>query len=163
MYEEDPTQAAKIDFQQRQQRENFNRLKQQAENVKLQQYNSYLEEQKRLAATKIPEYSDPVKGVTFKTQMKQTLSDYGFNDQEIGSLADHRFLMVVKDAMEYRSLKSKPVTTKKVATAPKVVKSGTPKMENSRRAAVKQKISRMRKSGGKLNDAQSAILEIIGK
>lgn len=163
MYEEDPTQAAKIDFQQRQQRENFNRLKQQAENVKLQQYNSYLEEQKRLAATKIPEYSDPVKGVTFKTQMKNTLSDYGFNDQEIGSLADHRFLMVVKDAMEYRSLKSKPVTTKKVATAPKVVKSGTPKMENSRRAAVKQKISRMRKSGGKLNDAQSAILEIIGK
>lgn len=163
MYEEDPTQAAKIDFQQRQQRENFNRLKQQAESVKLQQYNSYLEEQKRLAATKIPEYSDPVKGVTFKTQMKQTLSDYGFNDQEIGSLADHRFLMVVKDAMEYRSLKSKPVTTKKVTTAPKVVKSGTPKMENSRREAVKQKISRMRRSGGKLNDAQSAILEIIGK
>lgn len=163
MYEEDPTQAAKIDFQQRQQRENFNRLKQQAESVKLQQYNSYLEEQKRLAATKIPEYSDPVKGVTFKTQMKKTLSDYGFNDQEIGSLADHRFLMVVKDAMEYRSLKSKPVTTKKVTTAPKVVKSGTPKMENSRREAVKQKISRMRRSGGKLNDAQSAILEIIGK
>ena len=163
MYEEDPTQAAKIDFQQRQQRENFNRLKQQAESVKLQQYNSYLEEQKRLAATKIPEYSDPVKGVTFKTQMKKTLSDYGFNDQEIGSLADHRFLMVVKDAMEYRSLKSKPVATKKVTTAPKVVKSGTPKMENSRREAVKQKISRMRRSGGKLNDAQSAILEIIGK
>ena len=163
MYEEDPTQAAKIDFQQRQQRENFNRLKQQSESVKLQQYNSYLEEQKRLAATKIPEYSDPVKGVTFKTQMKNTLSDYGFNDQEIGSLADHRFLMVVKDAMEYRSLKSKPVTTKKVTTAPKVVKSGTPKMENSRREAVKQKIGRMRRSGGKLNDAQSAILEIIGK
>jgi len=36
-------------------------------------------------------------------------------------------------------------------------------MENSRREAVKQKISRMRRSGGKLNDAQSAILEIIGK
>jgi len=58
---------------------------------------------------------------------------------------------------------SKPVTSKKVTTAPKVVKSGTPKMEDSRRSAVKQKISRMRRSGGKLNDAQSAILEIIGK
>ena len=89
MYEEDPTQAAKIDFQQRQQRESFNKLKQQAEVAKLQQYNQYLDEQKRLAATKIPEYSDPVKGVTFKNQMKNTLSEYGFNDQEIGSLADH--------------------------------------------------------------------------
>ena len=162
MYEEDPTQAAKIDFQQRQQRESFNNLKQQAEVVKLQQYNQYLDEQKRLAATKIPEYSDPVKGVTFKNQMKNTLSEYGFNDQEIGSLADHRFLMVLKDAMEYKNLKSKPVTNKKVTTAPKVVKSGTPKMEDSRRAAVKQKIGRLRRSG-KINDAQSAILEIIGK
>ena len=162
MYEEDPTQAAKIDFQQRQQRESFNKLKQQAEVVKLQQYNQYLDEQKRLAATKIPEYSDPVKGVTFKNQMKNTLSEYGFNDQEIGSLADHRFLMVLRDAMEYKNLKSKPVTNKKVTTAPKVVKSGTPKMEDSRRAAVKQKIGRLKRSG-KINDAQSAILEIIGK
>ena len=162
MYEEDPTQAAKIDFQQRQQRESFNNLKQQAEVVKLQQYNQYLDEQKRLAATKIPEYSDPVKGVTFKNQMKNSLSEYGFNDQEIGSLADHRFLMVLRDAMEYRNLKSKPVTNKKVTTAPKVVKSGTPKMEDSKRAAVKQKIGRLRRSG-KINDAQSAILEIIGK
>ena len=162
MYEEDPTQAAKIDFQQRQQRESFNNLKRQAEVVKLQQYNQYLDEQKRLAATKIPEYSDPVKGVTFKNQMKNTLSEYGFNDQEIGSLADHRFLMVLRDAMEYKNLKSKPVTNKKVTTAPKVVKSGTPKMEDSRRAAVKQKIGRLRRSG-KINDAQSAILEIIGK
>lgn len=162
MYEEDPTQAAKIDFQQRQQRESFNKLKQQAEVAKLQQYNQYLDEQKRLAATKIPEYSDPVKGVTFKNQMKNTLSEYGFNDQEIGSLADHRFLMVLKDAMEYKNLKSKPVINKKVTTAPKVVKSGTPKMEDSRRAAVKQKIGRLRRSG-KINDAQSAILEIIGK
>ena len=162
MYEEDPTQAAKIDFQQRQQRESFNKLKQQAEVAKLQQYNQYLDEQKRLAATKIPEYSDPVKGVTFKNQMKNSLSEYGFNDQEIGSLADHRFLMVLKDAMEYKNLKSKPVTNKKVTTAAKVVKSGTPKMEDSRRAAVKQKIGRLRRSG-KINDAQSAILEIIGK
>ena len=35
--------------------------------------------------------------------MRDTLSDYGFNDQEIGSLADHSFLMVVKDAMRYKS------------------------------------------------------------
>ena len=94
--------------------------------------------------------------------MKNTLSEYGFNDQEIGSLADHRFLMVLRDAMEYKNLKSKPVTSKKVTTAPKVVKSGTPKTEDSRRAAVKQKIGRLRRSG-KINDAQSAILEIIGK
>jgi len=35
-------------------------------------------------------------------------------------------------------------------------------MEDSKRATVKQKIGRVRKSG-KLNDAHSAILEIISK
>jgi hypothetical protein len=162
LYEDDPSQAAKIDFQMRQQRENFNRLKQQAENVKLQQYNTYLEEQKRLAATKIPEFSDPQKSTNFRTQMRSTLTDYGFSDQEIGSLADHRFLMVLRDAMGYKASKAAPVSNKKVTTAPRVVKSGTPKMEDSKRASVKQKIGRVRKSG-KLNDAHSAILEIISK
>ena len=81
-------------------------LKSQTEAIKkAQQYNQYIEEQKTLAATKIPEYSDPVKSVTFKNQMKQSLSEYGFNEQEIGSLADHRFLMVLRDAMGYKSLK----------------------------------------------------------
>ena len=162
LYEEDPTAAAKVDFQMRQQRESFNKLRQQAETVKAQQYNQYLDEQKKLAATKIPEFSDPQKSTNFRSQMRSTLADYGFNDQEIGSLADHRFLMVLKDAMEFKNIKSKQVTAKKVTTAPKVVKSGTPKMEDSRRAAVKQKIGRLRKSG-KMNDAHSAILEIIGK
>jgi hypothetical protein len=37
--------------------------------------------------------------------MRNTLRDYGFNDQEIGSLADHRFLMVAKDAMSFKSQK----------------------------------------------------------
>ena len=115
-----------------------------------------------MAATKIPEYSDPVKSVTFKNQMKQSLSEYGFNEQEIGSLADHRFLMVLRDAMGYKASKAAPVSNKKVTTAPRVVKSGTPKMEDSKRASVKQKIGRLRKSG-KLNDAHSAILEIISK
>ena len=42
---------------------------------------------------------------------------------EIGSLADHRFLMVAKDAMSYQSLKDKrPIVQKKVANAPKVIK-----------------------------------------
>ena len=44
--------------------------------------------------------------------MRNTLRDYGFNDQEIGSLADHRFLMVAKDAMSYKALKTKTYSSK---------------------------------------------------
>ena len=95
--------------------------------------------------------------------MRNTLSDYGFNDQEIGSLADHRFLKVLKDAMDYRNLKdAKPIVQKKVVNAPKVVKSGTASSESSKRSVIQSKLGRLKKSG-KIQDAHSAILEIISK
>lgn len=161
LYEEDPQAAAKMDFQMRQQRDHFSNLQKQAEAVKVQQYNQYLDEQKRLAEQAIPELTVPEKASSLKVKMRQSLSDYGFNDQEIGSLADHRFLKVLKDAMGFKDLKAaKPIVQKKVVNAPKVVKPGTAKNESSKRSVIQSKLGRVRKSG-KLDDAQSAILEII--
>ena len=163
MYEEDPQAAAKLDFQMRQQREHLASLRQKSEAVKQQQYNQFLNEQKQLAEQAIPELSNPQKASDLKVRMRNTLSDYGFNDQEIGSLADHRFLKVLKDAMDYRNLKAaKPIVQKKVVNAPKVVKSGTASSESSKRSVIQSKLGRLKKSG-KIQDAHSAILEIISK
>ena len=163
MYEEDPQAAAKLDFQMRQQREHLASLRQKSEVVKQQQYNQFLNQQKQLAEQAIPELSNPQKASDLKVKMRNTLSDYGFNDQEIGSLADHRFLKVLKDAMDYRNLKdAKPIVQKKVVNAPKVVKSGTASSESSKRSVIQSKLGRLKKSG-KIQDAHSAILEIISK
>ena len=163
MYEEDPQAAAKLDFQMRQQREHLASLRQKSEVVKQQQYNQFLNEQKQLAEQAIPELSNPQKASDLKVKMRNTLSDYGFNDQEIGSLSDHRFLKVLKDAIDYRNLKAaKPIVQKKVVNAPKVVKSGTASSESSKRSVIQSKLGRLKKSG-KIQDAHSAILEIISK
>ena len=163
LYEEDPVAAAKADFQMRQQRDHLANLKSQSDRIKGQQYNEYLSEQKRLAATKIPEYGDPVKAVTFKNQLKISLNDYGFTDAEINTISDHRLLMVVKDAMDFKNFKAqKPVTSKKVVAAPKVIKSGISKGDTGKREIVNEKLSRLKRTG-KIQDAQSAILEIISK
>ena len=125
LYEEDPTQAAKLDYQLRQQNRAIEDMKSKAREAQIKQYNEFLETQKELAATKIPEYSDPNKADQFKINMRNSLRGYGFNDEEIGTMADHRFLMVAKDAMSYQTLKDKrPIVQKKVANAPKVVKPG---------------------------------------
>ncbi len=126
------------------------------------QYNEYLETQKSLAAAKIPEYSDPNKADQFKTNMRTTLRGYGFSDPEIGNLADHRFLMVIKDAMSYKSIKDKkPIAQKKVANAPKVVKAGVAKSSpSSGREQIRNKISRLKKTGH-LREAQDAIRDMI--
>ena len=162
LYQEDPTEAARLDFQLRQEKQHIESLKSSARQAQTQQYESYLETQKELAATKIPEFSDPNKADSFKLNMRNTLRDYGFNDQEIGSLADHRFLMVAKDAMSFKSQKDKrPIVSKKVANAPKVLKAGVAKSNvSSGREEVRNKIKTLRKTGH-LRDAQSAIADMI--
>ena len=162
LYQEDPTEAARLDFQLRQEKQHIDSLKDKARIAQTKQYESYLDAQKELAATKIPEFSDPNKADSFKLNMRNTLRDYGFNDQEIGSLADHRFLMVAKDAMSFKSQKDKrPIVSKKVANAPKVLKAGVAKSNvSSGREEVRNKIKTLRKTGH-IRDAQSAIADMI--
>ena len=162
LYQEDPTEAARLDFQLRQEKQHIESLKATAREAQNRQYETYLETQKELAATKIPEFSDPNKADSFKLNMRNTLRDYGFNDQEIGSLADHRFLMVAKDAMSFKSQKDKrPIVSKKVANAPKVLKAGVARSNvSSGREEVRNKIKTLRKTGH-IRDAQSAIADMI--
>ena len=162
LYNEDPTQAAKLDYELRQRQVQLDDMRTKAKQAQAKQYSEFLEAQRELAATKIPEYSDPNKADQFKLSMRNSLRGYGFNDEEIGSLADHRFLMVAKDAMSYQSLKDKrPIVQKKVANAPKVVKSGVAKSSTSSgREQIRNKIGKVRKTGN-IRDASSAILDII--
>jgi len=162
LYQEDPTEAARLDFQLRQEKQHIDSLKDKARIAQTKQYETYLDAQKELAATKIPEFSDPNKADSFKLNMRNSLRNYGFNDQEIGSLADHRFLMVAKDAMSFQSQKDKrPIVSKKVANAPKVLKAGVARSNvSSGREEVRNKIKTLRKTGH-IRDAQSAIADMI--
>jgi len=162
LYEEDPTAAAKLDYQLRQETRQLEEVKSKARDAQAKQYNEFLATQRELAAQHIPEYTDPNKSDQFKYNMRKTLQNYGFNDQEIGNLADHRFLMVAKDAMSYQNLKDKkPIVQKKVANAPKVVKAGVAKSSTSSgREQIRQKIGKLAKTGH-LKDASNAILDMI--
>ena len=162
LWEEDPTAAARLDYQMRQRNRQLDDVRNKAREAQTKQYEDFLSTQRELAAQKIPEYNDPNKADQFKINMRNSLRSYGFNDQEIGSLADHRFLMVAKDAMNYQNLKDKkPIVSKKVANAPKVVKAGVAKSSTSSgREGIRNKINRLSKTGN-IKDAQSAIMDMI--
>jgi hypothetical protein len=162
LYDEDPTAASRLDYQLREQERQLDGMKSKAQEAYRKQYDDYITAQRDLAAANIPEYSDPNKTDQFKTNMRTTLRSYGFNDGEIGSLADHRMLMVIRDAMSYKSVKDKrPIAQKKVANAPRVVKSGIAKSSaSSGREGIRNKIGRLKKTGH-LKDAQNALLDMI--
>ena len=157
LYEEDPSHAAKLEFKIRQQQTRINDLRKKADEAFQSEFTNYLKKEIKLAEERIPEFADPVKS----TEFKQVLSDYGFKDNEISSLTDHRFLLVLKDAMQFKNSKApKDLSPKKVVTAPKVIKAGIAKTDSSVRDIMKQKIGKVRKTG-RMEDAQSAILQMI--
>lgn len=95
-----------------------------------------------------PEWSDPDKFKADALEMRKGLrDDYGFTDQEINSLGDHRLVRLVRDAMRHRtSEKAKPEVTKKLRAAPKVVKGGTPPTPE-KGGKVKKAFEKVKKSG----------------
>ena len=149
LYDEDPVEAARLEHKMRRKHEQLAQVQQQTQELQSQEFNKYLGEQQKLLTQKIPEFIDEQKGPRFKQQMRDYLGNIGFNDTEINSVYDHRYVMLVKDAMSYRNLqKAKPEIKKKVANAPKVVKGGVAKSKGQADAEAKrQQLSKLRKTG----------------
>ena len=149
LYDEDPVEAARLEHKMRKKHEQLAQVSQQTQELQSQEFNKYLGEQQKLLSQKIPELMDEQKGPRFKQQMREYLGNIGFNDNEINSVYDHRYVMLVKDAMSYRNLqKAKPQIKKKVANAPKVVKGGVAKSKGRADAEAKrQQLSKLRKTG----------------
>ena len=149
LYDEDPVEAARLEHKMRKKHSQLAQVQQQTQELQSQEFNKYLGEQQQLLSRKIPELLDDQKGPRFKQQMRDYLGNIGFNDSEINSVYDHRYVMLVKDAMSYRNLqKAKPGIKKKVANAPKVVKGGVAKSKGQADAEAKrQQLSKLRKTG----------------
>ena len=162
LYEEDPTEAARIEHRLRRKQEKLNSAMAKTQSEQNKQFESFVSDQKNKLVTKLPEFSDPDKASKLKSSMKTILNNYGFNDQEISQVYDHRIIMLVNDAMKYRNMQnSKPNLAKKISKPGKVFSSGVKKdkadLNFTKR---KEKLGRLKKSGN-IKDATSIFLDMI--
>jgi len=162
LYEEDPAEAARLEHKMRKKNEQLQQVQRQTQELQTQEFSKYLEEQQKKLSVKVPEMNHPEKGSEFKKQMRNYLSSVGFNNQEIDSVYDHRYVLLVKDAMNYRNLqKAKPEIKKKAVNAPKVVKGGVSKSKGQQQAEVRrQQLSKLRKTG-KVADAAKLFRSLV--
>ena len=79
-------------------------IAQQQEQVNQQQQAQYIQLESEKLRQKIPEFADPVKAQALTENLNKTARYYGYSDQEIGSIIDHRHVTVLRDAMKYRAL-----------------------------------------------------------
>ena len=164
LYEEDPTEAARIEHRLRRKQEKLNSAMAKTQSEQQKQFDSFLQEQQKKLVVKMPEFSNPEKASQLKSSMKNTLNSYGFNDQEIAQVYDHRIVMLVNDAMKFRNMqKAKPNIAKKISKPGKVFSSGVKQSKaDINLKARKEKLSRLKKTGS-VKDATSIFLDMINK
>ena len=164
LYEEDPTEAARIEHRLRRKQEKLNSAMAKTQSEQQKQFDSFLQEQQKKLVVKMPEFSNPEKASQLKSSMKTTLNSYGFNDQEVAQVYDHRIVMLVNDAMKYRNMqKAKPNIAKKISKPGKVFSSGVKQSKaDINLKARKEKLSRLKKTGS-VKDATSIFLDMINK
>ena len=162
LYDEDPVEAARMEHKMRKKNEQLQQVQQQTQQLQMEEFNKYLEAQQKQLNIKVPEINHPERGPQFKTQMRDYLSNMGFDSKEIDSVYDHRYVMLVKDAMSYRNLQAaKPQIKKKAINAPKIVKGGVSKSKGQQAAEAKrQQLSRLKKSG-KVADAAKIFRSLV--
>lgn len=121
-------------------------------------YESWLNEQRELMKAKIPEWSDDTRRSKDKADIQAYLSDYGISKEEFEQIADHRYALVIRDALQwYKLQKSKPATLNKVKLAPKLLKPGSQQSKTaSSRLSLNKSFDKLRASG-KVRDAKDVL------
>jgi len=162
LYEDDPVEASKLEHKMRKRAENLERIQyetMQAQNIELKKH---IENEQRKVVQLIPDFANPQKSSVIKGEMKNLLSKYGFNEQEINTVYDHRQVLLIKDALAYDKIrKANPKVKKKVVNAPKVIKSGTSKRKAEIDAKLKaNKLNRLRKTG-EVKDAAKLFRDLL--
>lgn len=101
----------------------------------------------------IPEYSDPKKGAALRNELRSYAKSIGYTDEEIGAVYDARTVKALYDAMQYQKLvESKPGVSKKVQSAPKMIKPGNSSTKTSTSESQKRQFNKL-KATGRVRDA----------
>lgn len=135
------------------------RLSQIHEQERMQRYSEYLEAQKQSLIENLPAWKDEKKAAAEKSEMREFLLSQGFTNEDIAGVADHRHVLLIRDAMQFRKLlKDAPAAAKKVSQAPtRTERPGVSTLGNDKsRDAVKAF-----KKSGKESDAIAAFATLI--
>lgn len=130
-----------------------------------QQRKAFVDEQKNLLESKVPEWADSKARAAEIKEMSEAFSEaYGVTADELNALVDHRDFLVARDAMRWLKLqKSRPAVVNKVRQAPKLLKPGTSQSQAAQaQVAVSSARDQLRKSGGKDKQALANVLKQLG-
>jgi hypothetical protein len=134
-------------------------LQMQTQNEQQQHFQQYVKSESEALAQALPEFRDAVKSKAAKEAIKGYLKDAGFDDAAIGSVADHKMIVIADKARRYDALmKNAAQTTKRVQSVPARVE--RPGNAESRAPDNRSSASQQFRKSGSVDDAARLISQM---
>lgn len=123
------------------------RLAQEQQTESQAQMQRFVEQEQIKLAESLPEFSDKTKGEQIRNDIRSYGKKAGFTDEELSQVYDSRHVLVLHKAAQYDKLMAgKAGVKKKVAKAPKTVKSGA-KVKQNVTDIQKKQLKRLQQTG----------------
>ena len=162
LWEEDPTEAAKVDRRIQKRKNTIQQAQQKLRDHQQAQFQEILREEQKKLHLKHPEIADPIKGTTVKSNIMNYLSSKGFSNEDVARIYDSRYFDVIMDGMNYNKSKSvKPGLVSKKVKPTKFVKSGTKSTKEELNSKTRLNQIKALKKSGNPKDATDLLLRYL--
>jgi hypothetical protein len=162
LWDEDPTEAAKIDRRIQKRKNTIQQAQQKLRDHQQSQFQELLREEQKKLHLKHPEIADPIKGATVKSNIMGYLSSKGFSNEDVARIYDSRYFDVIMDGMNFQKTKSvKPNLVSKKVKPTKFVKSGTKSTKEELNSKSRLNQFKTLKKSGSPKDATDLLMRYL--
>ena len=162
LWEEDPTEAAKVDRRIQKRKNTIQQAQQKLRDHQQAQFQEILREEQKKLHLKHPEIADPIKGTTVKSNIMNYLSSKGFSNEDVARIYDSRYFDVIMDGMNYNKSKSvKPGLVSKKVKPTKFVKSGIKSTKEELNSKTRLNQIKTLKKSGSPKDATELLMRYL--
>lgn len=122
-------------------------------------FEAHVDDQRMKLIEADPDFGDPTKGPELSKALTTFAKDRGFSEEELNGVADHRLVLLLRDAMRYQEQQKKAPAIK--TKLEKVITSSAPggsKANSPRPTKGQQAMTRLRESG-RVEDAAAALMD----
>jgi len=162
LWEEDPTEAAKVDRRIQKRKNTIQQAQQKLRDHQQAQFQEILREEQKKLHLRHPEIADPIKGATVKSNIMNYLSSKGFSNDDVARIYDSRYFDVIMDGMNYNKSKSvKPGLVSKKVKPTKFVKSGIKSTKEELNSKTRLNQIKTLKKSGSPKDATELLMRYL--
>ena len=162
LWEEDPTEAAKVDRRIQKRKNTIQQAQQKLRDHQQAQFQEILREEQKKLHLRHPEIADPIKGTTVKSNIMNYLSSKGFSNEDVARIYDSRYFDVIMDGMNFQKSKSvKPGLVSKKVKPTKFVKSGIKSTKEELNSKTRLNQIKTLKKSGSPKDATELLMRYL--